>query len=246
MPCSPYASRVPLDISLRVLLMHLALPKETRAMGCFVETFASKWTERYPRLVATDQSYIVVLSMIVLHMDHFNPSNMKKMRGKDYLRNGRRDGGFAGCRYFYDSITFTRHIFVEDAVDVHGQRSLKPAPDICPSGIFVSPAASVSSGGRRGKKFDNSTQHTVSAKGWKFAFTVNLSLAPAMEDQDIPDAIRLQIFKSGDYTILNLVFEFTTANLVTNSVASVTPGLTDTYGQTQLAKMRQDWSRTQS
>ncbi|KZO95075.1 hypothetical protein CALVIDRAFT_460055, partial [Calocera viscosa TUFC12733] len=148
---------LPLDISLRVLLMHLALPKETQAIDRFVETFASTWAERYPRMVTTDQAYILAFSMIMLHTDHFNPSNKRKMSREDYVRNTRRDGGVPDVvlEYFYDNITFTRFIFVEDAVDVHGQRSLMPAADISPSGISVSPAASASSGGRsKGKKID--------------------------------------------------------------------------------------------
>ncbi|EJU00479.1 hypothetical protein DACRYDRAFT_16925 [Dacryopinax primogenitus] len=92
----------------------------------------------------------------------------------------------------------------------------------------------------------NSTQHTVSANDWQFTFTVDLSLDPATEDQDIPLAIRNQILQPGDYSVLKLVFDFTTANIVTNSVASVTPGLTDTYGKTQLSNMWQDWITTQT
>ncbi len=92
-PPQLYSPGLPLDISLRVLLMHLALPKETQAIDKFVETFASTWAERYPRLVTPDQAYILAFSMIMLHTDHFNPSNKRKMSREDYVRNTRRDGG---------------------------------------------------------------------------------------------------------------------------------------------------------
>ncbi|KZO89523.1 hypothetical protein CALVIDRAFT_569853 [Calocera viscosa TUFC12733] len=92
----------------------------------------------------------------------------------------------------------------------------------------------------------NQKQTVVSANNWKITFTVDLSLNPETSDQDIPASIRAQILKPGDYSVLKLVFDFTTANVVSNSVGFVTPGLTQVDGKNQLVLMMQDWIAEQA
>ncbi|THH02851.1 hypothetical protein EW026_g56 [Hermanssonia centrifuga] len=75
----------------------------------------------------TNHPYVLAFSLIMLHTDAFNKSNKRKMSKADYVKNTRLPGVPAevlDC--FYDNIVFAPFIFIEDPLDVNGQRGLLP------------------------------------------------------------------------------------------------------------------------
>lgn len=118
----------PLDVALRKLLMDLSLPKETQQIDRVMEAFAKRYEDCNPGLfIADDHPYILAFSLMMLHTDAFNKSNKRKMTKADYVRNTRLPGvpsEVLDC--FFDNITFAPFIFIEDPVDVNGQRGFVP------------------------------------------------------------------------------------------------------------------------
>ncbi|KAJ6604336.1 hypothetical protein DFH09DRAFT_1442722, partial [Mycena vulgaris] len=116
----------PLDVSLRKLLMHVGLPRETQQIDRVMEAFAGRYLECNPNLFTSDDHpYILAFSLIMLHTDAFNKSNKRKMTKADYVKNTRLPGvppEVLDC--FYDNIVVTPFIFIEDPLDVNGQRGL--------------------------------------------------------------------------------------------------------------------------
>ncbi|KAF5382956.1 hypothetical protein D9757_006388 [Collybiopsis confluens] len=114
----------PLDVALRRLLMDVGLPRETQQIDRVMEAFASRYYQLHPGLFTSeDQPYVLAFSLIMLHTDAFNKSNKRKMTKPDYIKNTRMPGvapEVLDC--FYDNIVFVPFIFVEDPVDVNGQR----------------------------------------------------------------------------------------------------------------------------
>ncbi|PCH33556.1 hypothetical protein WOLCODRAFT_129831 [Wolfiporia cocos MD-104 SS10] len=118
----------PLDVSLRKLLMDVGLPRETQQIDRVMEAFAARYRQCNPNLFTSeDHPYILAFSLIMLHTDAFNKSNKRKMTKPDYVKNTRLPGvapEILDC--FYDNIVFAPFIFIEDPVDVNGQRGLVP------------------------------------------------------------------------------------------------------------------------
>ncbi|KAF7339914.1 Arf guanine nucleotide exchange factor sec74 [Mycena venus] len=119
----------PLDVALRKLLMHVGLPRETQQIDRVMEAFAGRYLECNPNLFTSDDHpYILAFSLIMLHTDAFNKSNKRKMTKADYIKNTRLPwcsaGGLGRKICFYDNIVVTPFIFVEDPLDVNGQRGL--------------------------------------------------------------------------------------------------------------------------
>ncbi|KAF7319944.1 Sec7 domain protein [Mycena kentingensis (nom. inval.)] len=116
----------PLDVALRKLLMHVGLPRETQQIDRVMEAFAVQYLECNRNLfISDDHPYILAFSLIMLHTDAFNKSNKRKMTKADYIKNTRLPGvpsEVLDC--FYDNIVFSPFIFLEDPVDVNGQRGL--------------------------------------------------------------------------------------------------------------------------
>ncbi|CAE7140397.1 unnamed protein product [Rhizoctonia solani] len=114
----------PLDIALRRLLMDLCLPKETQQIDRVMEAFAKRYTDCNPGLFASeDQAYVLAFSLMMLHTDAFNKNNKNKMTKTDYVRNTRMPGlPPEVLDYFFDNIVFAPFIFIEDLMDVNGQR----------------------------------------------------------------------------------------------------------------------------
>ncbi|KAG8811794.1 hypothetical protein FRC17_002321 [Serendipita sp. 399] len=129
----------PLDIAIRRLLMDLSLPRETQQIDRVMEAFAARYTECNPGLFsqpgmrksalrklcsfALDQAYILAFSLIMLHTDAFNKSNKHKMTKPAYVKNTRLPGVQPEIlEYYYDNIVFAPFIFIEDPMDVNGQR----------------------------------------------------------------------------------------------------------------------------
>ncbi|KAJ7130053.1 hypothetical protein C8R43DRAFT_1025590 [Mycena crocata] len=116
----------PLDVSLRKLLMHVGLPRETQQIDRVMEAFAGRYLECNPNLFTSDDHpYILAFSLIMLHTDAFNKSNKRKMTKADYVKNTKLPGvpsEVLDC--FYDNIVVTPFIFIEDPLDVNGQRGL--------------------------------------------------------------------------------------------------------------------------
>ncbi|KAF9270381.1 hypothetical protein L218DRAFT_888854 [Marasmius fiardii PR-910] len=139
----------PLDVALRRLLMDVGLPRETQQIDRVMEAFASRYYESHSGLFTSeDHPYILAFSLIMLHTDAFNKSNKRKMTKADYIKNTRLPGvapEVLDC--FYDNIIFAPFIFVEDPLDVNGQRGL--IPDTNPSRLSISnnPASPTSNSG---------------------------------------------------------------------------------------------------
>ncbi|KAI0669996.1 hypothetical protein C8Q78DRAFT_976061 [Trametes maxima] len=118
----------PLDVALRKLLMDVGLPRETQQIDRVIEAFAARYVQCNPNLFSSDDHpYILAFSLIMLHTDAFNKSNKRKMTKPDYIKNTRLPGvapEVLDC--FYDNIVFAPFIFIEDPLDVNGQRGLVP------------------------------------------------------------------------------------------------------------------------
>ncbi|EJD04146.1 uncharacterized protein FOMMEDRAFT_19430 [Fomitiporia mediterranea MF3/22] len=114
----------PLDIALRKLLMDVGLPKETQQIDRVMEAFAARYTKCNPDIfVSPDHPYILAFSLIMLHTDAFNKSNKRKMTKADYVKNTKLVGVSTDVlEYFFDNIVFAPFIFIEDPLDVNGQR----------------------------------------------------------------------------------------------------------------------------
>ncbi len=114
----------PMDMALRKLLMEAELPKETQQIDRFVQSFANRYHECNPGIYLTpDQAYFIAFSLLILHTDVFNKNNKHKMQKTDYLKNTRGEGiadDILGV--FYDNISYTPFIHVEDDLDINGER----------------------------------------------------------------------------------------------------------------------------
>ncbi|KAJ8084189.1 hypothetical protein PM082_002956 [Marasmius tenuissimus] len=140
----------PLDVALRRLLMDVGLPRETQQIDRVMEAFASRYHHSHAGLFTSeDHPYILAFSLIMLHTDAFNKSNKRKMTKADYIKNTRLPGvapEVLDC--FYDNIVFAPFIFVEDPVDVNGQRGL--VTESTPSRLSIGNVASPSMTGGNG------------------------------------------------------------------------------------------------
>ncbi|KAL2888163.1 Arf guanine nucleotide exchange factor sec74 [Ceratocystis lukuohia] len=114
----------PMDMALRKLLMEAELPKETQQIDRCLVAFANRYHECNPGIYANpDQAYFVAFSLLILHTDVFNKNNKHKMQKADYLKNTREQGVYddiLDC--FYDNITYTPFIHVEDDFDSNSER----------------------------------------------------------------------------------------------------------------------------
>lgn len=114
----------PLDMAIRKLLMRVELPKETQHIDRCLQAFANRYHECNPGIYASpDQAYFIAFSLLILHTDVFNKNNKHKMQKPDYLKNTQGEGvadDILEC--FYDNITYTPFIHVEDDLDINGER----------------------------------------------------------------------------------------------------------------------------
>ncbi|EXF83442.1 Sec7 domain-containing protein [Colletotrichum fioriniae PJ7] len=116
----------PMDMAIRKLLMEAELPKETQQIDRCLQAFANRYHECNPGIYASpDQAYFVAFSLLILHTDVFNKNNKHKMQQPDYLKNTKGEGvsdSVLSC--FYDNITYTPFIHVEDDLDLNSDRLL--------------------------------------------------------------------------------------------------------------------------
>ena len=114
----------PLDMSTRKLLMEVELPKETQQIDRVLQAFANRYHECNPGVYASpDEAYFIAFSILILHTDVFNKNNKHKMQKCDYTKNARGQGvaeEILEC--FYDNISYTPFIHVEDDLDINGER----------------------------------------------------------------------------------------------------------------------------
>ncbi|KAI0472188.1 hypothetical protein GGR56DRAFT_657296 [Xylariaceae sp. FL0804] len=118
----------PMDMAIRKLLMEAELPKETQQIDRCLQAFANRYHECNPGIYSTpDQAYFIAFSLLILHTDVFNKNNKYKMQKADYLKNTRGEGIFDDVlECFYDNISYTPFIHVEDEFHGYGERgSLK-------------------------------------------------------------------------------------------------------------------------
>lgn len=115
----------PMDMAIRKLLMEAELPKETQQIDRCLQAFANRYHECNPGIYATpDQAYFIAFSLLILHTDVFNKNNKYKMQKADYLKNTRGEGIFDDVlECFYDNISYTPFIHLEDDVHANGDRS---------------------------------------------------------------------------------------------------------------------------
>lgn len=114
----------PMDMALRKLLMEVELPKETQHIDRCVQAFADRYHECNPGIYANpEQAYFIAFSLLILHTDVFNKNNKYKMQKPDYVKNTRGEGVFDEIlECFYDNISYTPFIHVEDDFDINGER----------------------------------------------------------------------------------------------------------------------------
>ncbi len=114
----------PMDMAIRKLLMEAELPRETQQIDRCLQSFANRYHECNPGVYASpDQAYFIAFSLLILHTDVFNKNNKHKMQKADYLRNTRGEGIFDEIlEVFYDNISYTPFIHVEDDFDINGER----------------------------------------------------------------------------------------------------------------------------
>lgn len=114
----------PMDMALRKLLMQAELPKETQQIDRFLQAFSNRYHECNPGIYSSpDQAYFIAFSLLILHTDVFNKNNKHKMQKSDYIKNTRGEGicdDILEC--FYDNISYTPFIHVEDDLDLGSER----------------------------------------------------------------------------------------------------------------------------
>lgn len=117
----------PMDMAIRKLLMEAELPKETQHIDRCLQSFANRYHECNPGIYASpEQAYFVAFSLLILHTDVFNKNNKHKMQKPDYLKNTHEEGIYDDIlECFYDNITYTPFIYVEDEPDIRGDRAAK-------------------------------------------------------------------------------------------------------------------------
>ncbi|KAJ6784885.1 hypothetical protein PWT90_00905 [Aphanocladium album] len=115
----------PMDMALRKLLMQAELPKETQQIDRFLQAFANRYHECNPGIYSSpDQAYFIAFSLLILHTDVFNKNNKHKMQKSDYIKNTRGEGIFDDIlECFYDNISYTPFIHVEDDLDLSIERN---------------------------------------------------------------------------------------------------------------------------
>jgi len=114
----------PMDMAIRKLLMEVELPKETQQIDRVLQGFANRYHECNPGIyLSSEQAYYIAFSILILHTDVFNKNNKHKMQKSDYVRNT-KDEGIADeiLECFYDNISYTPFIHVEDDIDINGER----------------------------------------------------------------------------------------------------------------------------
>ncbi|KHO00910.1 guanyl-nucleotide exchange factor [Metarhizium album ARSEF 1941] len=114
----------PMDMAIRKLLMEAELPKETQQIDRCLQAFANRYHECNPGIYSSpDQAYFIAFSLLILHTDVFNKNNKHKMQKSDYLKNTRGEGIFDEIlECFYDNISYTPFIHVEDDLDPTNDR----------------------------------------------------------------------------------------------------------------------------
>lgn len=114
----------PMDMAIRKLLMEAELPKETQQIDRCLQAFANRYHECNPGIYSSpDQAYFIAFSLLILHTDVFNKNNKYKMQKADYLKNTHGEGIFDDIlECFYDNITYTPFIHVEDDLELNGDR----------------------------------------------------------------------------------------------------------------------------
>ena len=117
----------PMDMALRKLLMEADLPKETQHIDRCVQAFADRYHECNPGVYASpEQAYFIAFSLLILHTDVFNKNNKHKMQKSEYLKLTHDDGLFDEIlECFYDNISYTPFIHVEDDLDINGERIIQ-------------------------------------------------------------------------------------------------------------------------
>ena len=117
----------PMDMAIRKLLMEVELPKETQQIDRCLQGFANRYHECNPGIYASpDQAYFIAFSLLILHTDVFNKNNKHKMQKADYIKNTRGEGIFDEIlECFYDNISYTPFIHVEDDLDINGERIIQ-------------------------------------------------------------------------------------------------------------------------
>lgn len=110
----------PMDMAIRKLLMSAELPKETQHIDRFLQAFANRYHECNPGIYTNpEQAYFIAFSLLILHTDVFNKNNKHKMQKPDYVKNTKGEGiANEVLEVFYDNITYTPFIHVEDEIDL--------------------------------------------------------------------------------------------------------------------------------
>lgn len=136
----------PMDMAIRKLLMEVELPKETQQIDRCLQSFAARYHECNPGIyTAPEQAYFVAFSILILHTDVFNKNNKYKMQRSEYIKLVRavEPGVFNEIlECFYDNISYTPFIHVEDDLDINGERIIQHKTKKRPSifGAAVDPS----------------------------------------------------------------------------------------------------------
>ncbi|KAK6341311.1 hypothetical protein TWF696_008390 [Orbilia brochopaga] len=120
----------PMDMALRKLLMEVELPKETQQIDRVLQAFADRYHECNPLIYSSSENaYFIAFSLLILHTDVFNKNNKYKMQKADYVKNTSGEGVTSDIlEYFYDNISYTPFIHVEDDLDINGEKIVPHMP----------------------------------------------------------------------------------------------------------------------
>jgi Sec7-like guanine-nucleotide exchange factor len=81
-------TNIPLDMSIRFLLLTVPLPREQEAIYRLLELFSKQYLAANPLLFDNfDQVFVVCYSMIMLNTDMWNVANKMKMTREQYVKN---------------------------------------------------------------------------------------------------------------------------------------------------------------
>ncbi|KAF3938165.1 hypothetical protein ABW19_dt0201082 [Dactylella cylindrospora] len=120
----------PMDMALRKLLMEVELPRETQQIDRVLQAFADRYHDCNPIIYSSSENaYFIAFSLLILHTDVFNKSNKHKMQKADYVKNTSGEGITSDIlEYFYDNISYTPFIHVEDDLDINGEKIVPHMP----------------------------------------------------------------------------------------------------------------------
>lgn len=172
----------PLDFALRKFLLSCELPKEAQQIDRVLECFSQRyydcngdcWDNK-------DQIYFLTFSLVMLHTDHFNSNNKKKMTKEEFVKNTRVDdpndkvnNAFMSrelFEYLFDNITVARFIQKNQV----SQSTTVPPLYLLPKRIFSSSSSTNLESMTASPRHSTQRSQSISSTTSQFFNTTNIA-----------------------------------------------------------------------